>query len=125
MQELNWSVDSGKWSSGALAAQNYQVAPYSNIAGFTSDESIDNLSVKIYVQLVNNTIQEYIFNGEYGITFEFLSRLKTNNVLKGQTNAWGEGNPLGTALAGTKIAADCWSNSNIKYGTRPKTLTRR
>jgi len=80
LQELSWSVDTGKWSYGPLATRKHQVAPYSNIGTFTADESTDNLWVKLYVQLVNNNIQEFTYNGEYGITFEFPSRLKANGL---------------------------------------------
>ncbi|GIJ86422.1 hypothetical protein Asppvi_005310 [Aspergillus pseudoviridinutans] len=81
LQEFAYDSGSG-WYNGALGSAKFQVAPYSRItAVFLA--GTDALQLRIYGQKPDNTIQEYMWNGD----------------------GWKEGTNLGAALPGTGIGA--------------------
>ncbi|PKX97806.1 fucose-specific lectin FleA [Aspergillus novofumigatus IBT 16806] len=81
LQEFAYDSGSG-WYNGGLGGAKFQVAPYSRItAVFLA--GTDALQLRIYAQKSDNTIQEYMWNGD----------------------GWKEGTNLGAALPGTGIGA--------------------
>lgn len=82
------AYDSGRgWYDGALNAQNYQVAPYSQIAAvFLAGSG----SLRVYAQLADDTIQEF-----------------------GWDNGWSRQTNLGQALPGTSLAATSFKTSQL------------
>jgi len=82
------AYDSGKgWYDGALNAQNYQVAPYSEIAAVFLPGSH---SLRVYAQLSDDSIQEFGWEG-----------------------AWSKMTNLGKALPGTSIAATAFKTNQL------------
>ncbi|KAB8224567.1 fucose-specific lectin [Aspergillus novoparasiticus] len=84
LQEAAYDSGSG-WYNGALAGAKFTVAPYSRI-GSVFLAGTDALQLRIYAQKTDNTIQEYMWNGD----------------------GWKEGTNLGVALPGTGIGVTCW-----------------
>jgi hypothetical protein len=81
------AYDSGSgWYNGNLSSQKFAVAPYSSVAAiFLGGQTI----LRVYGQLHDNTIQEWVYGGGSG---------------------WTVGSNLGPALPGTQIAATTWGN---------------
>lgn len=84
------AYDSGSgWYDGNLSAQKFDVAPESSVAAvFLGGQT----TLRVYGQLPDNTIQEWVYTGEHG---------------------WTGGSNLGPALPGTQIAATTWGNSPL------------
>jgi len=81
LQEFAYDSGSG-WYNGGLGSAKFQVAPYSRIAAVFL-AGTDALQLRVYSQKLDNTIQEYMWNGD----------------------GWKEGTNLGAALPGTGIGA--------------------
>ncbi|KAH2176134.1 hypothetical protein KXW37_008917 [Aspergillus fumigatus] len=81
LQEFAYDSGTG-WYNGGLGGAKFQVAPYSRIAAVFL-AGTDALQLRIYAQKPDNTIQEYMWNGD----------------------GWKEGTNLGGALPGTGIGA--------------------
>ncbi|KAK0713649.1 fucose-specific lectin [Lasiosphaeria miniovina] len=84
------AYDAGKgWYNGNLSSAGFDVAPYSGVSAvFLGGRAV----LRVYAQIANNTIQEYVcINGK----------------------GWSQGSNLGAALPGTQIAATSWGTSSI------------
>ncbi|KAL5340252.1 fucose-specific lectin [Aspergillus crustosus] len=87
----------GEWREGNLNHENIEVAPYSMMAGCTlrrEGSDNDKQEMRVYVQLKDNSIQEY------GCEVE-----KNNRQPGGQR--WKKMERLGRALPGTGMACTC------------------
>jgi hypothetical protein len=67
LQETAYDAKSG-WYNGNLTSSKFQVAPYSRLAAVFL-AGTDDLHLRIYAQKTDNTIQEYMWNGESGPKF--------------------------------------------------------
>jgi len=95
LREMAYSNGSG-WSDGDLNNSNFVVAPYSKIAA-TFLAVGGSLQLRIYVQLVDNSIQEYGYdNGNTG---------------------WKKMTNLGAGLPGTEIATTSYKTSQLSIRT--------
>ncbi|PHH60466.1 hypothetical protein CDD81_1641 [Ophiocordyceps australis] len=80
--------DGKGWYDGNLSQGKHIAAPYSSISSVTIFEH----EIRVYAQLPNNTIQEFMWHN----------------------SKWAEGTNLGHALPGTSIAATSWANKHIR-----------
>jgi len=95
LREIAYSSGSG-WYDGALNAKNFIVAPYSKIAAtFLAVGS--TLQLRVYVQSVDNSIQEYGYDNG--------------------TTGWQKMTNLGAALPGTSIATTSYKTSQLSIRT--------
>ncbi|KAK4096378.1 fungal fucose-specific lectin [Parathielavia hyrcaniae] len=85
--EAAYDANTG-WYNGLLTAKNYEVAPYSSVAGiFLGGQTI----LRVFCQIPDNTIQEYVWDGA--------------------STGWTVGSNYGPALPGTQIAATTWGSN--------------
>jgi hypothetical protein len=88
---IEFAFDTGKgWHQTGMTGQ-FKVAPYSAIGAVVLGT---NLTLRVYAQMPDNTIQEYAWDG----------------------NGWYKGQNFGEALPGTDIAATSWIESDNRIG---------
>jgi hypothetical protein len=82
LQEFAYDSGSG-WYNGGLGSAKFQVAPYSRIAAVFL-AGTDALQLRVYSQKLDNTIQEYMWNG-------LLNRNPPVSCINQQSRRWLEG----------------------------------
>jgi hypothetical protein len=91
----------GKWCEGDLDRENIRVAPYAMMCACFVEGS--NRSMRVYVQMQDNSIQEFGFEGELSLLFRWHGMEVNGDVLDSR-RGWVKMANVCNALPGTGLA---------------------
>ncbi|KAJ5757699.1 uncharacterized protein N7511_006393 [Penicillium nucicola] len=92
---------SGGWAEGEIDKKRFTAAPYSKLAAARLNKGSD-VELRIYVQLPDNTIQEFGFEGWSEEASSVVECSLTSSV--DASSGWQKMSNLGHAMPGTEIA---------------------
>lgn len=90
LQEFAYDNGHG-WYNGGLGSAKFQVAPYSRVAAVFLAGS-NSLQLRIYGQKLDNSIQEYLWDGELNLyknlQVPFVTNVELYQWLEGEHQPW-------------------------------------